>query len=90
MTLGVAIKMKRAGYKAGFPDMLVLEPRGKYHGLFWELKVNDGHPSPEQKWWRDALIQRGYKAMIVPRGLTFCEAQDYLVLHTERYLAGEE
>jgi len=82
-----AIRMKRAGYKAGFPDIAILEPRGKYHGMFVELKVKT-YPSPEQKQWRDDLLARGYYAIIIPGKLDFWEARKFLEEETEKYLKG--
>jgi hypothetical protein len=62
---GTAIKMKRAGYVKGFPDLFIYEPRGKYHGLAIELKrEKGGQVSPEQNEWRNALESRGYCAYI--------------------------
>lgn len=60
-----AIKMKRAGYKAGFPDLFFYEPRGGYHGLAIELKRSKGGTtSPLQKEWLEALKKRGYYATV--------------------------
>jgi len=88
VSLFVARKMKEAGYKKGFPDFQICEPRGKYHGLFIEMKV-EHYPTPEQKWWQVALTQRGYKAIIVPGKLDYHQAQVWLVEQTEAYLRGE-
>ena len=38
----------RMGYRKGTSDLLIFEPRGWFHGLFIELKANDGKPSDEQ------------------------------------------
>jgi hypothetical protein len=76
-SIGVAMKMKRAGYKKGFPDMQICEPRGQYHGMFIELKCGT-YSSQEQKEWRDDLLKRGYLAIIVPGNMDYREAQEYL------------
>ena len=38
MPIGLANKMRRVNPYRGFPDMFIAEARGKYHGLFIELK----------------------------------------------------
>ena len=43
-----AINLKRQGLKKGISDMCLPLPKGKYHGLFIELKVGRNKPSPEQ------------------------------------------
>jgi VRR-NUC domain len=59
-----AARMKMTGYKRGFPDLAIYEPRNGYHGLFLELKKEGGYPSPEQKAWIEELTKRGYSAYI--------------------------
>lgn len=59
-----AVKMKRTGYVAGFPDLFIYEAKGGYNGLALELKTDKGQASPQQRWWRDELNRRGYKAVI--------------------------
>ena len=69
-----AIKMKASGYKKGFPDLAIFEPKVVnpevdpfiyFHGLFLEVKTKKGRPTKEQLWWRDELNKRGYVAEIV-------------------------
>lgn len=52
--------LQRMGVKRGVPDMYLPVPRGKYHGLFVELKTSTGRPSEEQKWWGTELLAQGY------------------------------
>lgn len=86
LTMGQAVKTKRMGYRKGFPDMQILEPRGKYHGMLIELKCGKGkYPSLEQKAWRDALKDKGYYAVIVPP-LEYLDAQNWLKIEIEEYL----
>ena len=74
LTQGQAIKQKRQnGGRRGWPDMVIAEPVGKYHGLYIELK-KDGtrlqkkngefaSPHIEEQWQMlGALTFRGYKA----------------------------
>ena len=75
LTMGQAIKQKRLnGGRRSWPDMFLAEPRGKYSGLFIELKkegvriykkdgtlVSDGHIR-EQYDMLEQLRRRGYAA----------------------------
>ena len=58
------IKAKKSGYKRGFPDLFIYEPKGKYHGLEIELKVGYNKPTKEQLYWQKELIKRQFKAEI--------------------------
>jgi len=58
------MKAKRTGYVAGFPDLFIYEPRGKYSGLALELKVKGNYASPKQKKWLLDLVDRGYDAWV--------------------------
>ena len=53
-------KMKMTGYRKGWPDLLIMEPRGEFSGL--AIKGNYG--SPEQKEVIRILNEKGYFAMI--------------------------
>ena len=57
------IKAKKSGYKKGFPDLFIYEPRGSYHGLAIELKVGYNKQTLEQTIWMNELTKRGYLAM---------------------------
>lgn len=57
-------KLKREGRKKGVPDVMLPVPRGRYHGLFVEMKrVKGGSVSPEQRAWLAALQDQGYRAV---------------------------
>ena len=58
------IKAKKSGYKRGFPDLFIYEPKGKYHGLAIELKIGYNKATKEQLYWQRELNKRGYKAEI--------------------------
>jgi hypothetical protein len=58
-------KMQKEGASKGFPDISVLVPRGKYHGLFIELKRPGGHLAPEQANWLNMLKRQGYDTSLV-------------------------
>lgn len=55
-------KFKRMGVKPGVSDVLILVPRGKYHGAILELKTEDGKLSPEQESFLRQCAKDGYYA----------------------------
>lgn len=65
-----AARMKRAGVRAGYPDLLLDVARGGYHGLRIEMKAPKselGHAprtSPEQSRWIEWLGGQGYRAVV--------------------------
>ena len=64
LPISVAVKLKRMGYKAGTPDIMIFEPARLFHGLFIELKTAKGVVSKHQKDYLVALRQRDYKAEV--------------------------
>ena len=88
VNMRTAIKMKRAGYKKGHPDINIYEAFGGWHGMMIETKCG-AYPGPEQKEWRDALLERGYYAVIVPGRFDFWEARKWIQDQVERYIRGE-
>ena len=62
--LSVAKRMKATGYKSGFPDIFIYEPKGIYHGLAIELKVKGNYASQNQKKVLSILNKAGYRAEI--------------------------
>ena len=71
VAMHTALKMKRAGYRKGIPDILIFEPRQGYCGLALEVKTNTGRASEHQKEWQKKLRERGWKAEIC-KGLEAC------------------
>ena len=75
LTMGQAVKQKKLnGGRRAWPDMIIAEARGGYHGLFIELKKDgtrlvkrDGTPASqhiaEQEHVLIGLSDAGYKAM---------------------------
>jgi hypothetical protein len=83
LPIGVAVKMKAMGYKAGTPDIMIFEPRGQFHGLFIEMKrpaetgASKGVLSFEQKAWNIELNSRGYMAIVSYGSEMAIKAIDY-------------
>ncbi len=60
-----AARFKAMGVRAGVPDLFLPVPRGRYHGLWIEMKrTKDGKISENQKWWIGALNSLGYSAQV--------------------------
>lgn len=59
-----AAHLKRQGVKAGVPDLCLPVPRGKYHGLYIELKAKNNQPTETQIDWLEALSAQGFKTAV--------------------------
>ena len=58
-------KLKAQGVKSGVPDICLPFARGKYHGMYIELKRETGSKtSDNQKMWIELLTKQGYYAVI--------------------------
>lgn len=58
-------RMVGEGMKRGVPDICLPVPRGKYHGLFIELKrTRNYRVSADQERWLADLSRQGYKAVM--------------------------
>ncbi len=57
--------LKRQGVKAGVPDIYLPVPRGKYHGLYIELKHGKNKLSDLQREWLAWLNDQGYLALCI-------------------------
>lgn len=79
-----AMRLKQEGMKRGVPDNCLPVARGKYHGLYIELKrIRDGRATSDQKQWIEDLNNQGYLAMI-------CKGWEEAAKVIERYLREEE
>lgn len=59
-----AMKLRAEGLRPGVPDLCLPVPRGKYHGLFIEMKrTKGGTLSAEQREWLASLTVQGYCAI---------------------------
>lgn len=59
-----AADLKRQGVRSGVPDICLALPKGKYHGLYIELKVGRNKPSENQKEWLGKLSKVGYATAV--------------------------
>ena len=57
-------KLKRMGMKPGFPDLLILVARGRYHGFAIEMKFGSNKPTPSQREWLSRLSREGYATSV--------------------------
>lgn len=79
-----AHNLKEQGVKAGVPDIFLPVARGSFHGLYIEMKRQQGgHVEPVQKWWQTELTKQGYRSVIC-KG--FFEARDEIL----KYLGANE
>ena len=60
--------LKRQGLKKGVPDICLPVPRGKYHGMYIEMKRIDGKPTAEQKDFINELAKQGYACYVADKG----------------------
>lgn len=63
-----AARFKAMGVKAGVSDIFLPVPRGKYHGLYIELKALDGKVSKDQRKFLDRVIEQGYAGFVAYGG----------------------
>lgn len=59
-----AAHLKQQGVKAGVPDLCLPVARGKWHGLYIEMKVRDNRPTENQENWIHQLREQGYVAEV--------------------------
>lgn len=52
---------KSLGVVAGVSDLILLVPKGLYHGLCIEMKDEKGTQKPAQKEWQTIVEAQGYK-----------------------------
>jgi len=63
MPKGTAGKLKGMGLRQGVPDLLLALPKADKHGLFVELKTEEGRLRGKQVWWLYHLRRQGYGAI---------------------------
>ncbi len=78
-----ALRLKRLCWRKGFPDLQLLVPSSRYHGLFIELKTKKGRATPEQLQYISDLRSEGYAACL-------CYGFDAAKRCIEDYMDGKE
>ena len=75
-------RFKAMGTRAGFPDLVLLVPRGVWHGLFIEMKSNAG---------KQTALQKEYQLMVETEGYRYEVARsfDEFMKIVGDYLSGE-
>lgn len=76
-----AAKFKAEGVKKGVSDLMLPAPCGKYHGLYVEMKAQNGKPEPEQIEFIRFVRSQGYAAFI-------CYGANAAIDTIEKYLKG--
>jgi len=56
--------LKLQGVKAGVPDLFLPVARGKWHGLFIEMKHGKNNPTESQREWFENLHKQGYAVVV--------------------------
>lgn len=59
-----AANLKRQGVRAGVPDLCLAWPKGKYCGLYLEMKVHPNRTTDEQESWLKSLSSAGYAVKV--------------------------
>lgn len=66
--------LKAEGVVAGVADLLLLVPRGGYHGLCIEMKTRTGRQSKSQKEWQQEVEAQGYRYVVCRSEIDFRNA----------------
>ena len=63
-----AVRFKAMGVKAGVSDIFLSVARGGYHGLYIELKAQDGRVSVPQRDFLEDIKREGYAGFVAYSG----------------------
>lgn len=72
-------RQKRLGLRRGVCDLCLPAARGGYHGLYIEMKTEEGRVSREQAEFIEGILGEGYMAEV-------CRSGEEAVAVIERYL----
>ena len=72
--------LERMGMKKGAPDLIIFEPRGKYHGFAIEMKTARGRLTAEQRLMLFELSKRQYATAC-------CHGADEAIKLIRKYMA---
>jgi hypothetical protein len=59
-----AMLLKQEGVRSGVSDLILLVPRGHWHGMALEMKAADGRLSKEQTQFLNDAKAQGYHAIV--------------------------
>lgn len=59
-----AVALKRQGVRAGVPDLCFPVPKGKYHGMYIEMKFGKNKTTQAQNEWLELLSKNGYMTAV--------------------------
>jgi len=79
----VAVKLKREGVKRGVWDVCLLSPRGKFHGLFIEMKYGKNKLTDDQAEFGEFIKAQNYDTIVA---YNWNQAADKI----ESYLKGKK
>ncbi len=83
-SLATGGRLKAMGLKKGVPDICLPVPRGKYHGLYVEMKREIGGKLTEEQYqWLKDLDKQGY-------AVTLCHGWRKASVEIETYLKIKE
>ena len=77
---GIVQWLKQQGLKKGVPDLFLACAKGKWHGLFIEMKVAGAEPDADQELWLGRLMCEGYRVAVCH---SFEEAKDTLLEYVD-------
>lgn len=75
-----AIKLKLIGVRAGVPDLLIFDRKGKYNGMALEFKQGNNTCTEAQLHWLEKLRERGWFTCV-------CYDIETAIKHTQYYFS---
>lgn len=82
-TPAFAMRLKKVGWRKGMPDLQLLVPSSRYHGLYIEMKSMKGRKEKEQEEYIANLRAQGYAAC-------FCYGDKAAIQCITDYFDGKE
>lgn len=86
-SIAYAVRMKKMGLRSGVPDLCLPVARGKWHGMYIEMKADGGKPTIEQSAWQCKLTTQGYLYVVA---WSFEYARDAILAYLDTKKENEE